>query len=107
MITLPTRTDLARYSFKVSLDAVNYTFEMEWNDRAGAWFITLLDGQGDILVSSVRVVVGFPLLSKYVSLSGMPQGLLEAVDTSETETDPGYADLGERVELTYTPLDEL
>ena len=106
MITLPTRTDLPRYNFRLVLDEKTFDFHFEWNDRAGAWFLDIYDAVNELLVSGVRVVVGYPFLQKYM-YRGVPEGLLQAIDTSDQGLDAGLADLGERVLLVYTPVAEL
>jgi hypothetical protein len=106
MITLPTRTDLPRYNFRIVLDEKTFDMHFEWNDRAGAWFLDVYDAANELLVSGVRIVVGFPFLEKYLHL-GVPNGLMQAIDTSGQDLEPGFADLGERVLLVYTPVAEL
>lgn len=97
---LPTRTDLARYSFEVDLDDVNYSLSFEWNDRDSGWYLSVFSSEGTPLLQGRRVVLGYPLLNLY-SLSGLPSGALIAVDSSGKNEEPGSGDLGERVKLLY------
>jgi hypothetical protein len=106
MFELPTESDNPRYSFSIELDGSEFKVRLEWNDRASAWFLDLSDGAGALLVSSRRVTVGFPLLSRF-RIAVMPLGDLSAIDTSGLGVDPGYSDLGARVRLVYTPVAEL
>jgi len=103
---LPTRTDTARYTFEIELDENTYTLEFEWNDRDSGWYMSILDDGGDPILTGQRVVLHYPLARRYRD-SRLPPGLLMAIDTSETDIEAGYADLGDRVKLIYTPLADL
>ena len=98
--TLPLRTDLPHYTFGVELEGVSYRFELRWNARAGAWWITVLTSDDQPIVSR-KVVVGFPLFDRYRD-SRLPPGGLEAIDTTGAGLEPGLTDLGSRVLLLYT-----
>lgn len=103
---LPTRTDAARYDFEIELDGQTFVFDFEWNDRDSGWYMTITDVNGDVLLAGRRVVLNWPLINIYRD-SRLPAGTIEAVDTSSTDTEPGYTDLGDRVKLLYTPLADL
>ncbi len=106
LINLPTRTDAARYSFDIELDAVTFHFEMEWNDRNNSWYMSISDASGVPLLSGRRVSIGYPLINIYRD-PRLPAGMIEAIDTSSTDTEPGAGDLGDRVKLVYTPFADL
>lgn len=106
MFIIPTRTDSARYTQTIELDKVTFTLAFEWNDRAEGWFLDIYDATGVLLLSGVRIVINYPFMNKYRD-SRLPAGIIEAVDTSDADLDPGFADLGERVKLVYTPADEI
>ncbi len=103
---LPTVTDRARYSFEVELDRVFFKFDFEWVERVGSWFFSLSNAQGVALISGQRVIVGTPLLNRFRQ-AGLPAGLLIAVDTSNADIDPGFADLGDRVKLYYLEVADI
>lgn len=103
---LPTRTDLARYSFDVDLDDVNYTFAFEWNDRDSGWYLSIHTPEGDALLQGRRVVLNYPLCNLYKT-AGLPAGTIMAIDSSGKDTEPGFGDLGERVKLVYLTAAEL
>lgn len=104
--TLPLRTDAPRYALRVDLDAQRYSFEFEWNDRAGAWFFNLLDASEDPILQGVRVVVNSSLLELFRD-PRLPPGVLFAADSTGLDLDPGLTDLGDRVQLVYYPLVDL
>lgn len=105
IVDLPIKQEGAHFGFSCELEGVTYGFVFRWNDRAEQWILDLYDGDGVRLVSGVRVVVNVPLLR--TGVAGLPPGLLSAVDTNGGNVDPGFADLGRRVVVSYAPLEDL
>lgn len=103
---LPTRTDLARYSFDVDLDNLKFTFAFEWNDRDSGWYFSITDANANALLSGRRVVIGVPLIGIYRD-TRLPPGELVAIDTSSQDQEAGLTDLGERVKMIYVTQAEL
>lgn len=104
-ILIPTRSD-PRYSIEVELDGATFFLDFEWNDRAESWFLDIADADRVLLLAGVRIVVGFPLINRYRD-DRLPQGDLSAIVTSGDELDPKFSDLGDRVQLLYTPIAEV
>lgn len=105
-ILLPTRTDLARYSFDLDLDDVKCTYAFEWNDRDSGWYLSITDANSNALLSGRRVVIGYPLIGRYRD-ARLPPGEFVAIDTSSQDVEAGYSDLGDRVHLIYLTRAEL
>ena len=106
MVLLPVAPGLARYTFQCELDRVTFNFAFEWNDRDSGWYMSISDVNRTPLVSGRRVVLNYPLINVYRD-SRLPAGNIMAFDSTGTDTEPGYADLGDRVYLAYTPFTEL
>lgn len=100
MIDLPITQEGPHFSFVSDLEGVAYTFEFRWNDRESGWFLTLGDGEGVPIVAGVRVVVNYPLLSRFTD-ARLPTGFLFAFDSNGLDEDPAFEDLGRRTILTY------
>jgi hypothetical protein len=107
MLIIPTQV-APRYTETISLDGAQYRFGFEWNDRAAAWFLSVLQDDGTPILSGVRLTVRFPLLTRF-RIAGLPPGMLECIDTMGSDIDPGYYDLNEggRCVLAYTPIEDL
>ena len=105
-VTIPLRSDLPHYSFQAELDGASYGFELRWNATAEGWFLTLSDGTGNVLLSSLRLVTDWPLGKRYKD-SRLPPGSLMAYDTTGQSEAPGRDDLGSRVVLSYFTAAEL
>lgn len=99
-ITLPLRNDLMHYSFECRLDNNSYGFEFWWNERAQIWFMSVFASDGTPIATGLRMIVGFPLMSR-CRKEERPPGVLLAVDTAGRHEEPGVSDLGARVQLIY------
>jgi hypothetical protein len=100
MLALPADSADPSYAFEVELEGSLYRFELHWNDRDGAWFLSLYDATETLLVAGRKVVLGANLLGKSAE-PALPPGLLLILDTSGANADPGRDDLGERCPLIY------
>jgi hypothetical protein len=100
-LVLPARHDVPFFDFEVDLEGRTYTFTFRWNERAGAWFFTLRNATGTILVAGRKVVLGARLMGRSRD-AALPPGALFAIDTAGTDVDPGRDDLGSRVLVVYS-----
>lgn len=105
-VRLPIRQEGPRFTFACELEGVSYTFAFRWNDRDGGWYMEISDATGDPIVSGIKVVIGILLLGRATSKL-LPPGDLLAIDTAATNTDPGFEDIGRRVQITYFTAAEL
>lgn len=105
-VTLPLLVDTPYFEVEAQLDGVLYGFTFRWNHRDETWSFDLADAERDPIVSGIVVVVDFPLMRRGAD-PRLPPGALFAVDTTETQTDPGETDLGRRVVLVYFTEAEL
>lgn len=100
-LVLPARTDgVPFYSFEVDLEDRSYAFELRWNERDAGWYLSVSSPDGTSLVSGRRVSVGASLLGESAN-EALPPGTLIAIDTTDSDTDPGRDELGSRVVLIY------
>jgi hypothetical protein len=101
VVILPLLTDdTPHYSFACELEGVTYSFEFLWDDRDGAWYMQIGDGEENPLTGMLRVVLGKSFTSQYVN-PALPPGAFFAKDTSNSNVDPGLEDLGSRVQIWY------
>jgi hypothetical protein len=105
-VIIPNRPDLTWYDMQVVLENVTYTLEFRWNTRESAWYMDLKAEDDDPIVTSVKIVVDFPLCAR-LNDPRRPSGYFLANDTTNLSQDPGIADLGDRVRLLYFTADEI
>lgn len=81
-------------------------FDVRWNSRDAAWYFDLLAEDDTVIILGVKVVLGVSLghRSKH---PWFETNTLAALDTSGQNLDAGYDDLGDRVQVIHTPLDEI
>lgn len=100
-----TSDDTGFFDQQVTLDGVTYTLEFRWNERLGAWFMAVLDIEGTTAHQvGLRLVVDWPL--GLYHQGRQPSGVFIAIDTGAPVgqgIDPGFDDLGSRVQLHYSP----
>lgn len=102
---LPTATDRAHYSQRVTLSGRDYTLVFRYNQRTERYLLTLQDAEENTIVAGITIVSNWPLLRWYRYKPELPAGELIAQDLSGDGSPPKYGELGEgkRVELTYFP----
>lgn len=100
-LLLPLRTDEAQwYDFTTTLDGKNYRFELLWNEREEAWYLSLFDQLDAALMTGKKLVPDFPLLFRLADRR-RPPGELTLVDTGGNNALPTFRDLGRRHVLMY------
>lgn len=74
------------------LDGTVFTLHVTWNMRGG-WYLALHDANDEVIFHARRIVLGFDLLTCVRHDPRCPLGQLVALDMTEREIEPGYADL--------------
>lgn len=105
-VQIPLPADSDHFDFTVELDGVTYGFEWLWSYRDAAWYFSVNDVNGNVIVSHRKAVVTFPLLERF-RREDLPPGTLLLQDTSRQLRDPTLTDLGSRVLLYYYSPGEL
>jgi hypothetical protein len=104
---LPITPDGSWTQVSTELSGVTYGFEFLWNEREGCWYCNLRDGQGALIVTGRKVVLG-ALFRQYRGFVGVMQDSdVYVLDTDKAQRDPGYEDLGRRVILLHATDAEL
>ena len=103
-INLP-RDGSTAYDLKVRLDGADFILKFRWNPRSG-WFVGVSDQDG-VAISSPRRVVGNWNLLKGITDDRRPRGILWAWDTTKSNQDIEFADLGDTFVMVYSPYDRV
>ena len=103
MIVLATEQGASAYTLRATLDGSTFILELAWNERVGAWYLSILDADGVALLRSRKLATNSPILKRFRFIEGLPPGDLIACDPSESLDYAGYSDLGpdKGVELVY------
>lgn len=86
-----------------------YTFDVRWNTRdygEGAWRFDMYDSAGILMVAGVKIVLN-AYLGRRSAHPFFNDNLIVAIDTSITKLDPGFDDLGTRVQIWHYTTEDL
>lgn len=101
-----TTKPLHRFSQQHQLENVTYTFQFQWNIRAQAWYVDIMDETGATMIApGLRLVADFALAAYRAERT--PPGILFAVDTSGLGLEATLRDLGSRVHFIYISSAEI
>lgn len=101
VMQIPLAPGLPSYRQRTVLDGREYILVLRWSMREERWYLDMRDADGNLLVGSVKLVVGFPLLYRFRGVAGLPSGDLVVVDPRPSPVDPGLDDLGDVAQLCY------
>lgn len=105
MLQIPLTNDDLHYRVDVQLEGTTYSLDMDWNDRAGLWFLSLGLPTAEGTTSLMRAcacVVGLPLTLGLVSDDWTGGALV-----IEGDRDPERYDWGTHARLYYASRAEL
>jgi hypothetical protein len=88
------------------LSGVQYIFDVRWNARDAAWYFDLLAEDETPIRSGIKIVLGTSLGSSSTA-AFFQNNILVAVDLSNGGRDAELDDLGTRVRLLWSSLDDL
>lgn len=103
---MPSRQDETHFSYQTELDGKTYGFEFMWNSRAGYWFMSITDKDGNPLLMGRKLVLNWPLTGRFRN-NALPPGAFVLFDTSGRDVEPNEKELGTRCQLVYHEAAEL
>ena len=86
-IPLDDAAELGAFNFSVDLDGTDFQLNFQYNSREGFWYFDLLDTEGTMLRSGIKVVSNYLLLRLFKART-RPAGELISYDTRLQPTDP-------------------
>lgn len=103
---LPFIPSEAHYTFDTSILDTPYSFEVRWNARDPAWYFDLSEIDGTPILRGVKIVLG-TYLGRTSTHILFQNGVFAVIDTSGGYRDPGFDDLGTRVEVRFYPTADI
>lgn len=85
-LPLPT-ADTPRYAYTIGLSSRDYELKFEYMTRNEAWYLSILNTAGELLLSNIRLAPHYGLLSQYPQ-SYLPEGELMLISSSEYTVPP-------------------
>ncbi len=105
-LVLPFIPSEGNYRFQTTIEDVPYVFDVRWNERDVAWYFDLFQSDGVSIELGIKVVLN-AYLGRTSTHSLFQRGVLAAIDTSGAYAEPGFDDLGTRVEVRYYSVSDL
>lgn len=105
-VQLPLEPSIANYDVSTTLDGSLYKLDVHWNPRDSSWYFNISDQFGTLIWGDIRIVLGC-ILGSTCTDPRFPPGILLAVDTTRSNLDASFADLGTRVVVIYYTAAEL
>ena len=111
---LPAVPSEGNYDFGTTIEQVGYIIAIQWNTRDktidddgnvlvdGAWYFSVYDVANNPIQTGIKIVLG-TFLGKRANHPLFTNGVFIARDMSGQEKDPGFDDLGARVQFFYVP----
>lgn len=93
-----------RWTMDVQLDGEVYTISAAWNDRMETWTMDLDTGDGERLLTGVRVIKDWPLLPPWRDERFPPGNIYAVAPSGRIRRDPGrdaFRDDGPSFRLVY------
>jgi len=100
LLQIPVDNTLYSQQFTITLEGTLYTMHIYWVDRDGRWYMDLSDGNGNLIVGGVALVLAIDLLGKF-NEAAIPPGMFYMFDTTGTNTEASLTNFGQSVLLYY------
>lgn len=88
------------YKVFTSLDTEIFGLEFKYNYRSGVWSMDVMDGNENILVSGVPILLGVGLLNRF-KMDTLPKGTLFVQNFKDANVEADISSLGDTVEIIY------
>lgn len=108
---IPVEPSIGSYNFTCAIaynntEGTQYAFDMVWNPRDAAWYMSVLEADETPIVVGCKVVLG-AFIGRWSQHPLLQYGVFYAYDVSGSEVDAGFNDLGTRVLVVYAPQEDL
>ena len=101
-VQIPFNSSLGNQSFFVALDGTTFKLDFRYNTRGKYWSFSILTANEVCIVSGMRVVSDYSLLSHFTD-ERLPKGRLYCLDQFFTGRAPEFSELGDTHVLIYEP----
>ncbi len=97
---LPVDSTAPYYEIEVEMDGVEFRLEFSFNNRDGAWYMTIRSSDETMLRAGIKIVNEWVLLRLWAEAT-RPAGEIVSVNQGEVLQPPTLKQLGEEVLLDY------
>lgn len=105
-VALPLVPSIPYYRVGTALAGAQYILDLRWNGRDESWYMDVLAEDETPIRLGIKVVLGTILGGREVDPL-FPAGVLQAVDLTNSGTEAGLDDLGDRVQVYFYPFADM
>ncbi len=91
-----------RFRYRTVLDGITVSLQFRWDERDQSWYFDMGNASLVAIVRGIRCVIATDILAPYQYNPDVPPGVLDVVDTSNTNLEAERDEFGTRVVLRYT-----
>jgi len=93
LLTVPLRSDLPRYQFRISFSGVIFTAHVRYNTRMQRYLMNICDSSDNPILLGIPVLIERDLTAQYPTLA-VPAGTFFVTDDSGQEQQPTQYSFG-------------
>lgn len=97
---IPVTSDNLNYRMTVEMDGSLYHLDFRYNDRAGAWFISVYAEDGTEILIGQKLVTDW-IVGQYSSTVNLPAGELMVLDATQAGIEATDSNFGSTVVVLY------
>lgn len=105
-IAIPFLKSDSHYNLAVPIDDQQIIFYVRWNSRDQAFYLDMYEPDDTIIELNIKVVTGIPLAKRSIH-PFFCDHTMTAIDTSGEGRNPGFDELGGRVQVVIQNTDSL
>ncbi len=105
-VVLPLIPSVPNYRVGTTLDGTQYILDVRWNTRAASWYMDIRTEDDELIHAGMRLVLGAKHGMR-ITDTRFPNGIITAVDLSDTHSEAGLDDMGTRVAVFFYTAAEL
>lgn len=104
ILEIPITSDDASFKIRTVLEDIQLILRFDWNERDARWQISIFDSVETPLLMGIPMNINTELIERF-EIDGLPPGKMLLYDTTDTSTEAGRDDLGDRCKLFYETAD--
>lgn len=94
------QSKLQSFIILVALSGNNYYLQFDWIYQSQSYIVSISDANNNPLLMGIPMVVNYDITSRF-KIAGLFPGVLMLFDSSNTQIEAGFGDLGQRCRLLY------
>lgn len=107
LLIIPIQEGVPSWRQRTPLDGTDYLLDFFWNDRAKAWYLSVLTVDGDPIICGKKIVCSMPTFKRKRYDDRLPPGEIVCIDWNDKIDVPQFDDLNRSATLYYFDQEEI